>query len=134
MKIGSEEFDGKVNVSVNVKNTGEVAGREVVQLYVSKPDGKLKKPAEELIAFNKTKLLNPEETVTVNFTVDTRDLASFDSASSSWLAESGNYTLKIGASSKDIKTSESIELSENLSAGNVSNAMAPQKEMELLTK
>ena len=134
MKIGSEEFDGKVNVSVNVKNTGEVAGREVVQLYVSKPDGKLKKPAEELIAFNKTKLLNPEETVTVNFTVDTRDLASFDSASSSWLAESGNYTLKIGASSKDIKTSESIELSENLSAGNVSNVMAPQKEMELLTK
>ena len=134
MTVDKKEFNGKVNVSVDVKNTGDVAGREVVQLYVSKPDGKLKKPTRELIGFDKTQLLNPGETATISFTVDTRDLASFDTASSSWLAESGNYVLEIGASSKDINVQESVALSAELSAGKVNKAMAPEKELNLLTK
>jgi beta-glucosidase len=134
LQVSSKEFKGKVTVSVDVKNTGDVSGREVVQLYVSKPDGKLQKPSEELIAFGKTNLLNPGETATMNFTIESGDLASFDSSTSSWLAERGNYSLKVGASSKDIKVQESIEIAEDLIASKVNKALAPEKELELLTK
>ncbi len=134
MNVDSKEFNGKVNVSVDVKNTGDVAGREVVEVYVSKPDGKLKKPADELIAFAKTGLLNPGETATTKFTIDTRDLSSFDTSTSSWLAEAGTYTLKVGASSKDIKAKENIELAKDLIAEKVSKALAPPEQLDWLTK
>ena len=134
MKVDKKEFNGKVNVSVDIKNVGDVAGREVVQLYVSKPDGKLEKPANELIAFDKTKLLNPGETATISFIINARDLASFETTSSSWIAESGNYTLEIGNSSKEIKLKETISLQENLIVETVNKAMALEKELNELSK
>ena len=134
MTVDSKEFKGKVTVTVDVKNRGAAAGREVVQLYVSKPDGKLNKPTNELIAFDKTRLLNPGETETVSFTINTRDLSSFETASSSWLAESGSYTLQIGNSSKDIKLKEEISLKEDMVAETVNKAMAPEKELNVLNK
>ncbi len=133
MKVDSKEFNGKVMVSVDVKNTEKVAGREVVQMYATKPDGKLKKPEEELVAFGKTALLNPGKSETLKFTIETKDLASFDTASSTWIAEAGTYVLKIGASSKDIKAQKNIELSKELTAGKVSKALVPQKEFHWLS-
>ncbi len=61
------------------------------------------KPALELRAFAKTRMLAPGESQTLSFTLGPRDLASFDEASSSWLAEAGSYTVKVGASSEDIE-------------------------------
>ena len=63
------------------------------------------KPAIELRGFAKTKTLEPGESQTLTFTLTPRDLASFDEASSSWVAEAGTYTVKIGASSEDIRQS-----------------------------
>lgn len=91
-------------VTVDVKNTGKIAGKEVVQLYVAAPNSaKMNKPEKELKAFAKTKELKPGETATVTLTVKAADLASFDEATSSWVVDAGSYKFLVGASSRDIK-------------------------------
>jgi beta-glucosidase len=97
------EDGGRVTVSVPVKNTGSVPGREVVQLYVSAPGKSMPKPAIELRGFAKTRPLKPGESQTLSFSLGGRDLASFDEAASSWMVEAGTYTVKVGASSADIR-------------------------------
>lgn len=132
LKLGTTDFAGKLTASVDVKNTGTVAGREVVQLYVGSPSGKLKKPEETLAAFAKTKLLKPGESQTMSFAIETKDFASFDEASSSWIAEAGNYSLKIGASSLAIKQSATFKIAKELNAGKVTKALAPSREINKL--
>ena len=82
-----------VEVSITVKNTGAVSGKEVAQVYVQAPKGKLEKPAQELKAFAKTRELKPGESQTLTMTIPVRDLASFDETDSQWLTEAGVYTL-----------------------------------------
>jgi beta-glucosidase len=127
VKVSSNKFSNQVTVSVDVKNTGKTPGREAVQIYLSAPAGKLNKPAEELVAFGKTKLLNPGKTETLSFVLKPRDLASFDTASSSWIAEAGNYIVKAGASSRDIKGSASFELDKELIVEKDNKALVPQR-------
>jgi beta-glucosidase len=103
LKLSRATFEGELTASVTVTNTGEAAGREVVQLYLSAPGKVAPKPALELKGFAKTRTLKPGESQTLSFTLTGRDLASFDEASSSWLAEAGTYAVKIGASSEDIR-------------------------------
>ena len=104
--------NGVYTVTVDVKNAGKVAGKEVVQLYVSAPDGvKRNKPEKELKAFAKTRELKPGETVTVTLEVDAADLASYDETSSSWVVDAGSYKFLIGASSRDIKATLDADVS-----------------------
>ena len=88
--------------SVTVTNTGSVAGKEVVEVYVSAPSGGLEKPARELKAFGKTKSLAPGESQTLSFSVPAYDLASFNEAASAWETAAGNYQVHFGASVEDI--------------------------------
>lgn len=91
-------------VTVDVKNTGKVAGKEVVQLYAAAPDAATaNKPEKELKAFAKTPLLQPGQMATVTLKVATADLASFCEAESAWKVSEGNYTFLVGASSRDIR-------------------------------
>jgi beta-glucosidase len=129
LKSGKSDFNGKLTVSVDVKNSGKVAGREVVQLYVGSPSGKLKKPEETLAAFAKTKLLQPGESQTMNLTIETKDFASFDESTSSWIAEAGNYTLKVGSSSLAIKQTANFKITKELNAGKVTKALVPSREI-----
>ncbi len=119
-----------VEVSVTVKNTGAVAGKEVAQVYVTAPKGRLEKPAQELKAFAKTRELQPGESQTLTMTIPVRDLASFDEAGSQWLTEAGTYTFRIGFSSRDIKASLPIALKEYTEK--TTNALAPQQTLNLL--
>lgn len=97
----SFDFDGSsVKISVNVKNTGAAEGKEVVQLYVSQPDGKLKKAGRSLIAFEKTKSLAPDESQTIEFEVDLYSFSSYDEEISSYIIEQGTYTFYVGNSVK----------------------------------
>lgn len=95
--------DGFV-ASVTVTNTGAVAGKEVVQLYVSAPSGGLDKPARELKAFAKTRELKPGQSETLTMTVTNYDLASYNEATQSWEAPAGKYTLGFAANVEDIRT------------------------------
>ena len=119
-----------VTVSVTVKNTGKVAGKEVVQLYVTAPKGQLEKPAQELKAFAKTRELQPGESQTLTMEVPVRMLASFDEAGSQWLTEAGNYTFKMGASSRDIRCTATAKVGQYTEK--VSNALAPKAKLNLL--
>lgn len=99
-----EVGNGTYTVTVDVKNTGKMAGKEVVQLYVAAPNSaQMDKPEKELKAFAKTKTLEPGETAAVTLTVNAVDLASYDEASSSWVVDAGTYKFLVGASSRDIK-------------------------------
>jgi beta-glucosidase len=103
LKLSAPEFGTGLTATVTITNTGTVAGREVVQLYLSAPGRSMPKPAIELKGFAKTRTLAPGESQTLRFQLSPRDLASFDEASSSWMAEAGTYTVKIGASSEDVR-------------------------------
>jgi len=121
---------GLVSVSVTVKNTGSVTGKEVAQVYVTAPQGKMEKPAQELKAFAKTRELKPGESQTLTMTIPVRDLASFDEEGSQWLTEAGNYTFRIGSSSRDIAVTTMLKLAEYTEK--TTNALAPQGGLNLL--
>ena len=121
--------NGLVEVSITVKNTGAVSGKEVAQVYVQAPAGKLEKPAQELKAFAKTRELQPGESQTLTMTIPVRDLASFDESASQWLTEAGTYTFHIGASSRDIKATAQLKLAEYTEK--TSNALAPKQKLNL---
>lgn len=88
--------------SVTVKNTGKVAGKQVVELYISAPAGKLEKPVCELKAFAKTKNLNPGESLIVTMKFTNYDLASYDEDTQAWVTDGGEYKAKFGTSVNDI--------------------------------
>ena len=90
-------------VTVDVKNTGKISGKEVVQLYVSAPASSLDKPMQELKAFAKTKELKPGASQTITLTVPVADLASYDESKSAWVTDSGTYKLMVAASSRSVK-------------------------------
>ena len=119
-----------VEVSITIKNTGSVSGKEVAQVYVTAPKGKLEKPAQELKAFAKTRDLQPGESQTLTMLIPVRDLASFDEAGSQWLTEAGNYSFRIGNSSRNILATASLKLKEYTE--NTSNVLAPNGNMNLL--
>ena len=89
----------KITITVEVINTGAFAGKEVVQAYYSAPTGKLDKPWQELVAFGKTKELQPGESGKVTLSFDTADMASYDTKLASYILEAGVYVIRVGNSS-----------------------------------
>ena len=120
-------------VSVVVKNTGERDGKEVVQVYVAAPDSKAaNKPAKELKAFAKTRLLKPGESQTLTMQVKAADLASFDENASAWVVAEGTYQFLVGVSSQDIKAS--LTTAVKAQTRKVNDVLKPQTKMNLLKR
>jgi beta-glucosidase len=134
VKLNSKKFKDALTARVTITNTGKAAGKEVVQVYISAPANRIAKPISELRAFAKTKLLQPGDSQTLSFILTAKDLASFDTASSSWIAEKGDYTLKVGASSMDIKRTVKFKVSEDLVVEEVNKALSPRAEINELKK
>ena len=134
LKLSDKNFKNEITVSVEVKNTGDVAGREVAQVYLNAPAQKMGKPMEVLVAFGKSRLLKPGEKQTLSFTLNPRDLASFDESTSTWVAEAGNYEVRVGNSSVNIEQKASFNMKNELVVEKVSNALAPPEEINKLTK
>lgn len=86
----------EITVKVNVKNTGNYAGKEVVQVYVSLPNGKLDKAYQELAGFAKTELLAKEQTQTLEISFKLSDLASYDVDDAAYILEAGDYVIRVG--------------------------------------
>ncbi|WP_323099543.1 beta-glucosidase [Intrasporangium sp. YIM S08009] len=107
---------GRVTVTCRVTNTGERAGREVVQLYVGDPDASVRRPERELRGFEKV-TLEPGESTTVSFDLVSRDFAWWDTEveradgrAGAWRRESGAFVVEVGASSRDVRLRTSLEL------------------------
>lgn len=100
-----------IQVSLTVANTGDVTGKEVVQLYTEKTESGIDRPVQELKAFAKTQRLEPGQSQTLTLQVPVSDLRYWDEEEGQWNLEYGVYQVKLGASSRDIKQSGLIELS-----------------------
>ena len=96
MHIGSAEVNSAQ--ATTIANSGKVAGKEVVELYVAAPQTKLAKPAYELKAFSKTALLPAGKSETVQLKVTPQLLASFDPSRDEWIVEAGDYQLYVAPS------------------------------------
>jgi beta-glucosidase len=129
-----KKFKDKLKVSAMVENTGKLSGREVVQVYVSAPDGKLEKPAVELKAFGKTTELKPHQRELLHFDLTAKDLASFDEEKNAWVLEKGTYTVKVGASSEDIKETATFTVDQDMIVEKVNEALSPKVDFERLVK
>ena len=98
-------------VNITVRNTGNMTGKETVQVYVSAPKNKqIEKPAKELKAFAKTRQLKPGEAQDLRIEIDIDDLASWNEGSHEWQTDSGTYTILLGASSSDIRGKAIVKL------------------------
>lgn len=114
-RVSSETFrdvDG-LTVSVDVTNTGPVAGKEVVQIYVRDHKASLVRPVKELKGFAKV-ALEPGETKTVTVTLDFRAFAFYHPAYKRWVAEDGEFDILIGASAADIRCAKTVTLKSTL--------------------
>ena len=89
---------------------GKTEGKQVAQIYVAAPKGRLEKPAKELKAFAKTKLLKPGQSETLTMTIPMRDLASYDEAGSQWIVEPGTYHFLVGDNVESIKEETMLQL------------------------
>ena len=134
IKLSTKIFSDLLNVSLQVKNTGSVPGKEVVELYLSAPTTGVEKPAQELKGFAKTQLLKPGESQTISFELNKRSLASFQSGISAWVADKGDFQVRIGSSSKDIRLKDSFNLPENQIVEIVHDVMYPNFAMEELSQ
>ncbi|HEX8020731.1 glycoside hydrolase family 3 C-terminal domain-containing protein [Mucilaginibacter sp.] len=132
LTLSSLSFHGKQIASVTITNSGKTAGKEVAELYLTAPKGQLDKPSEELKGFAKTRLLKPGESQTLTFTLNAKDLASFNTDKSAWIADAGKYEVKIGASSENIKLEKTFMLPGSLTVEKVHKALAPQASIDEL--
>lgn len=134
LKLNSSSFKGKLVVTVDVTNSGNAAGKEVVQLYLNAPSVKLQKPNEELKSFAKTELLEPGQKQTISFVLTPKDLASFDTNSSSWIADAGTYTVKVGASSLAVKQTATFNVAKEIVVEKTNKVLVPATVINELKK
>ena len=105
----SVKAGSNVTVSVDVTNSGKVAGKEVVQLYIGDDESSVDRPVKELKGFRKISL-EPGETKTVTFTIEPDMLKYFDAAKHEWVLENGKFTAYVGSASDDIRTTVQFEV------------------------
>lgn len=115
-EVRDVEADAKnVTVTASVKNIGDAfAGKEVVQVYYSAPDGTIEKPYQELGGFGKSDLLSPGESQTITISFPTRSMASYDEKKAAWVLEAGTYYIRVGNSSRTTKVAAALNLKETV--------------------
>ncbi len=112
-----------VSVLAKVSNTGSYAGKEVVQLYVSVPQGRLDQPYQSLAAFAKTPELAPGADCRVWLSFDMADLASYDTENEAWILEKGSYRLRLGNASDHTQVTADLILEETVTVRKAKNVL-----------
>ncbi len=120
-----------IEVTCTVTNTGSLAGKETVQLYVSLPEGKLKQHAKQLCAFIKTKELQPKESQEVTLSFSLSSAASYDTETESYILEEGTCLLYLGNSSRDIECIGGFHLEKTICVQMAENSLEPIEDEEL---
>ena len=124
----------QVRVRVKVTNTGALAGREVVQVYYSAPDGALEKPYQELAGYAKTKELAPGESQILEISFETRSMASYDPRKAAWVLEKGTYYVRAGVHSRATQVVAALTLEADVITEQLQNRLALDCEMTLLSR
>ncbi len=133
METENVSFEGEnVAVCVRVRNTGSRPGKQVAQVYVSAPEGRLCKPYQELRAFGKTGRLQPGESETLTLTFPIARMASFDEARSRWVLEAGEYLVRVGEHSRRTKLAAVLTLEREAVCEQLAPIMPLDCEMEVL--
>jgi beta-glucosidase len=131
METVSTQFDGShINIKISVTNTGSIAGKEVVQLYFGAPMGVLGKSLKSLVAFKKTKNIEPNQTEVLSFSIDIKEMASYDDSGAtghpfSFVLEAGEYLIHMGNSVRHTKEVMRVELKDLIVVETLESAMAP---------
>lgn len=99
-----------ITIAMTVKNIGQIPGKEVVQIYAEKSNSSVDRPIQELKAFAKTKLLQPEALDSISIRIPVKELQYWDEQTDGWKLENGAYLFKAGASSRDIRETGEVEL------------------------
>ena len=128
-----EKSNYKFIFNVSVKNIGNTIGREVVQLYLSKPCGKLGNPEKILVAFVKTAELKSGESETIELIVETNQLASYDESKSAYITESGKYEFFLGKSIRENEAVFTFEQAEDEIDCQCVQASAPIENLEVMS-
>lgn len=128
-----EKSNDKFIFNVSVKNMGNTIGREVVQLYLSKPCGKLGNPEKILVAFVKTAELKSGESETIELIVETNQLASYDESKSAYIIESGKYEFFLGKSIRENEAVFTFEQAEDEIDCQCVQASAPIENLEVMS-
>lgn len=136
---GAAFSDGIVSVSVRVKNFGETRGKEVVQLYFAPPSGKLGRPARELIAFGKTRELEPGESEVVELSFRAEDMAAYDDSGVTgeafcYVLEKGDYEIYAGKNVRDAEIAYVYTQEERKTVKKCRQTMAPIVEFERMAR
>jgi beta-glucosidase len=113
----------EITVKVRVRNIGSMAGKEVVQVYVSMPQGNLDKPYQDLVGFAKTALLKPNGEEEVSVTFHLSDFASYDEKQEGYLLEAGDYSLRVGNSSVSTSVAAVLTLDKTIMTLKVKNCL-----------
>lgn len=128
-KASAEQKGDHIDITVSVCNIGNVPGKEVVQVYFSAPQGMLGKPARELIAFQKSRLLAPGETQTMVLSFLFKDMASYDDmgkiVKAAYILEQGTYHFYVGTSVRDVAADFVIEVPQNAIAQQLTSRLTP---------
>lgn len=111
LKISKEKFskDDIITVSFNVKNTGNIKGKEIAQLYIQDKESSVKRPVKELKGFQKAEL-EPGENINIQILLDKKDFSFWNPSTKDWFAEKGKFIIHIGSSSQDIRLDKEVEL------------------------
>ena len=125
--------DSIVNIEVLVTNTGKRPGREVLQCYLSAPNGKLEKAYQDLCTYGKTEIVEPGESTTVVLEFDLVDMASYCEKCASYVLEAGTYYVRVGNSSRNTNVACSIVIDETVKTAIVKNRFRLNKELDLLS-
>ena len=123
-----------IKITADVKNTGNMAGKEVVQVYASLPGGGLEKEAHRLIAYAKTELLQPGQKQTVTLEVPAERLVSYDEKSAAWILEKGFYGILVGNSLENAELVGGMQLDESVALEKVKNLFAKKEELNELAQ
>ena len=128
--LSTELVKNTVKLAVKVTNTGSMAGKEVVQVYLQAPQGKLGKASKVLTTFGKTKLLQPGEAAELKLSFDIREFGSFDdlgkSETAAFILEQGEYTVYLGSNVRDCAPCFAFTLDSNIICHRCHSYMAPK--------
>lgn len=127
--VGVEADADYVNVTVKVTNTGDTyAGKEVVEVYFSAPDGDLEKPYQELAGFAKTDLLQPGESQEITVSYLTTEMSAYSEEKAAYIMEDGEYVVRVGNSSRDTHVAAVLTLEEEALTEQLANTFSENNE------